>query len=250
MLDFLRQEGKTTDRKLRLFAVACCRSVWHLLENDRSENAVEIAERYADKCAGGQELETASHEALSVAGQDGRPSNVTASSIARHAAVCAAWTPIDTPAGNAAIASADAIARVVWFAEWAKHPDVWGAPWYKADKATTTAVEAKTDAARSVERAKQCGLIRDIFGNPFRVPPAIQRAWLAWNNGTVAKLATIIYEERSLPSGTLDPSRLGVLADALFESGCHDEEVLAHLREPGLVHVRGCFALDLLLQRE
>jgi hypothetical protein len=35
MLDFLRD--KASDRKLRLFAVACCRKMWHLLPDVRSE---------------------------------------------------------------------------------------------------------------------------------------------------------------------------------------------------------------------
>jgi hypothetical protein len=37
-----------------------------------------------------------------------------------------------------------------------------------------------------------------------------------------------------------------VLADALEEAGCGNEEVLGHLREPWL-HARGCWVLDLVL---
>jgi hypothetical protein len=55
----------------------------------------------------------------------------------------------------------------------------------------------------------------------------------------VAKLAQAIYEERDL-------QRLAVLADALEDAGCDSAEVLGHLRSEG-PHVRGCWALDLVL---
>lgn len=48
--------------------------------------------------------------------------------------------------------------------------------------------------------------------------------------------------------GRLDPVRLGVLSDALLDDGCNDEGLLGHLRSPG-PHVRGCWALDLILGR-
>jgi hypothetical protein len=56
-------------------------------------------------------------------------------------------------------------------------------------------------------------------------------------------------ENRRLPSGTLDSARLAVLADALLDAGCVEPRLLDHLRAGG-EHVRGCFAIDLLLSKE
>jgi hypothetical protein len=62
----------------------------------------------------------------------------------------------------------------------------------------------------------------------------------------VKGLAEAAYEERVMPAGTLDPARLSILADALEDAGCTENELLGHLRGPG-PHMRGCFVLDLLL---
>jgi hypothetical protein len=91
-----------------------------------------------------------------------------------------------------------------------------------------------------VERA-QGELFREIFGNPFR-PVAPEQAWLRWDGGAIPRLARCLHEERRF-------EELPILADALQEAGCDHEAFLAHCRRPG-GHVRGCWALDLLRERD
>jgi hypothetical protein len=52
-----------------------------------------------------------------------------------------------------------------------------------------------------------------------------------------------------MPAGTLDTARLAILADALLDAGCEKEELIQHCRNDG-PHVRGCWALDLILGKE
>ncbi|MBL8793520.1 MAG: hypothetical protein JNM56_06430 [Planctomycetia bacterium] len=92
-------------------------------------------------------------------------------------------------------------------------------------------------AARQ-EYAVQCGLLRDIFGNPFR-PITIDAAWLT---STVVSLAQAIYNERAF-------DRLPILADALEDAGCDNADILNHCRQPG-EHIRGCWCVDLLLGKQ
>src|SRR5262245_41900318 len=58
MLEFLR--GKASDRKLRLFATSCCRSVWDFITDADARMAVLVAENYVDGLATSIEVGDAS----------------------------------------------------------------------------------------------------------------------------------------------------------------------------------------------
>jgi len=58
MLEFLQRSGRTSDRKLRLFGVACSRRVWDWLDA-LGRAAVEVAELYADGQASADQLRAA-----------------------------------------------------------------------------------------------------------------------------------------------------------------------------------------------
>ncbi|MBN9122462.1 MAG: hypothetical protein J0I06_25515 [Planctomycetes bacterium] len=88
-------------------------------------------------------------------------------------------------------------------------------------------------------KAAQLVLLSEIFGNPFR-PVVFDPAWRA---SDVALLANGIYAERAF-------DRMPILADALQDAGCDSDELLNHLRDASATHVRGCWALDLVLGKE
>jgi hypothetical protein len=214
MLEFL--QGKVRQRKLRLFAVTCCRRVWHHLADERSKQAIDISERFADGSATKEELTRAWHAANSASHDRQRLAEWAGSRDWYYAG------KLDYAAHVAAALNLNPILVLSWANEEKGYTDRWR--------------EA---------RREQSLLLRDLFGNPLRsvtICPAV----LAWNDSTVVRLAQAAYEERLLPEGTLDNGRLAVLADALEEAGCSDADILGHLRGPG-PHVRGCWVIDSLL---
>jgi hypothetical protein len=209
MLEHLRVQA--SDRKLRLFACACCRRAWHLLADERSREAVLTGERIADGVAWGNELTAARREAA--------------------AAVRQVWR--GAPAGTA-----EKRARL---AQAASATVRRGGGW---EAASAAAAWAGTSARCTGE--VQCHLLREVLGNPFRPRPPLAPAVLPWQGGLAVRMAVTIYDHPHLPEGTLDGASLAVLADALDEAGCTDPDIPAHCRQPG-PHVRGCWAIDLLL---
>jgi hypothetical protein len=225
MLDFLR--GKASERKGRLYACACARS----LIKDASEE--EVFSSY------GQEWWLVRQSEDSADGRADPPPLLP--EWQRGSLLNAAIAGWPAEAANEA-------ARLV-FAGNLETPDFWDP--YRVPISDQEAERQRLIAlsAQEAVRKRQSELLRDLFGNPFRPVPAVDPAWLAWKDGSVPQLAGAAYEERQLPKGTFDPARLALLADALEDAGCADAELLAHLRGPG-PHVRGCWVVDLILGKE
>jgi hypothetical protein len=198
MLGFLQESGRAGERKLRLFALACCRRVWHLLKDGRSQGAIQVLERWVDGEAVLQEV------------------------MAAHGAARDAW---GTPA-RTAVSDASAVKWEARCAVQAASHAAWACP----------------GGSRAEERKAQANLLRCIYGNPFAAPPPIDYSWLRWSDGTVRRTAEVIYKELAF-------DRMPILADALLDAGCPDEEMMQHCRQQGGVHARGCWVLDLLLEK-
>jgi hypothetical protein len=215
MLRFL--EGKVSNRRLRLFAVACCRRIFPLIEGEASRAAVLVAERYADGQAGDEELRTAARRALAERQELARDANMYP---VLRADACA----------FGCVAADDGVSRGLLV----DRPS----PLFDPDPGfQCLGVEAAcrvldhTTHSRAAARPFPRELLLDLFGNPFHVMAVgdvVRRR--------VAPLAQEIYQQRAF-------ERLPNLADALEEAGCDDADILAHLRGPGQ-HARGCWALD------
>jgi hypothetical protein len=258
MLEFLR--GKATDRKLRLFAVACCRRIRDLLQDERSRKAVDVAERYADREATEHERFSAARAAADAyvplgaaaevfygIGVDDWPNALEALEhpaevercretylAARRVAQGQGVLQLhDTvPAACAACACYVAITTGNLCAE--------------ANRLAANAMRAVTEpfsysegdfeqSADFIELGKQAQMLHDIIGNPFR-PAAVDSGWLTPG---VVEMARTIYDSRAF-------DRMPELADALEDAGCHDAVILNHCRQPG-GHVRGCWVVDAIL---
>jgi hypothetical protein len=209
-IDLSRPYRPLNHRKLRLFAVLCCRQFWALLIYKLSQEAVEAAERFAD-------------------GLISRESMYQAANNADTPAVIAAYRA----AGRRARIESTSV-RAAKAASRCAGADVLNA----AKFACSVAVRAATEQDR--ERALHCSWLHDLYGPiPFRSIASLEHAVLTWNDRTVPRIAEGIYVERAF-------ERMPILHDALLDAGCTDESLLSHCRNPE-GHVRGCWALDLIL---
>jgi hypothetical protein len=212
------RQWRTSERKLRLFACACCRRVAVRMPGSAALAVVEAAEAHAD----GRCDFSAVEQALALADrmEQARPRVLTVLAQVNereHAGFQALRSLVNQD-----------LESVITAVHFAFH-------------AMRSSAIVTTDKGL-FEGSAQASLLREIVGNPF-CPPRLDPAWLAWNGGAVEHIARSIQETGSFED-------MPILADALADAGCRDEAILGHCRNEATTHVPGCWLVDLLTGRE
>lgn len=161
MLGFLGRNR--SERKLRLFAVACCRC-FHSSNDERFRQAVQVAEQYAD----GQTTKAALKR--------GRQ----AVRAARH----------ELPANDVKVHGQWS---VYWLAEVAASENAYGGV---GEEMHRLAAQGILDLPIKT-RASVCSLLRCIFGPSPSRPAPLDLATSRWISSTVVAVAQAIYDERA-----------------------------------------------------
>ena len=276
--------SKTSDRKLRLFTVACCRRIWHLMPHV-GHSAVESAEGFADETVSRNDA----WDAFEVVERAFRSHSDMTGKVALLAASHASHGDWERAAANAAGA-------VAWAAA--------------GDKRIVNGVDTAIHI-RDAERAQQAWLLADICG----IPPSLAVEWTDCKacGGKGGEGEVQVTDREKLRTVTMTPwplevskvmcyshreneyyffdkichsckgkqgfihypvdqcwlrwndatvvrlaqriyyerrfADLPILADALEEAGCTNADILDHCRRPG-PHVRGCWVVDLVLGKD
>ena len=206
-----------TARRAQLFQVAAARRVEHLIASPVCRRTIELAEAAAERSEGAYSPHLETYGAI-VAELDeyGPPPDF----LPRPQ-----LDPVEVQTYELA-------------AELAQPEQVGVRVRYLGGQAATLAAIASGTPDANPEADYHYGLHRDIFGSLFLAPKFNRKM----RTLTVVALAQHMYESR-------DFSAMPILADALQDAGCADENILSHCRGPG-PHVRGCWVVDLVLGKE
>ena len=216
MIDFVGPGASA--RKLRLFACACCRQVLNPFVPPFVLRAVTATEAFAD----GEISSDAQARVREVLGEAARAEGASGPVYFRDVL------------GACLSASCQSV-NVAEVAQDTSHVAASAAGDGPLHEGLRVIRREDRPPEFVAELATQADLFRDIFGNPFR-SSEIQLEWLT---DTVLALARGIYADRAFDG-------MPILADALQDAGCDDDDILSHCRDPHK-HVRGCWIVDLLL---
>ncbi|HVK08232.1 MAG TPA: hypothetical protein VM597_05585 [Gemmataceae bacterium] len=199
-------------RKLRLFAVACARHLPADVLDPHCTHCLDLAEASADGRATAGDRQRAAAPVIELAN---RTEESARSADERDNRADPTFRAHHAAVACAATAAADR---------------------FMIRQTASLVRKAAGDA--DAERQYQCAVLRDVYDNPAR-PSAFDPAW---RTADATGLARAVYDDRAY-------DRLPLLADALTDAGCDNEDILAHCRSAG-PHVRGCWVVDLVLGLE
>jgi hypothetical protein len=206
MLDYVK--GLVSERKLRLFICACCRT--HSNSMPLMEEVMNLAEQVADGLAVLEDVERLL-DSLPVPRDPGHDL-----SWLRYRNLCEQ----DSFFGALKVSHSQFGPDCEWAPVYANRLRcVLGYPFLKYETA----------------------LAKGLIGPIYLSLPALKLN-PSWLTSTVLALANGISEQKAF-------DRMPILADSLQDAGCDNEEILQHCRGE-IVHVRGCWVVDLLLSRE
>jgi hypothetical protein len=209
-------------RQLYLLGVAFCRRVEDLFPHSSCHKALTVAEAFAEGTAKVGKLEAAT-EAVDLV-DEGEPDLPVAKWAAARAVY---WLgPDDYRVTEALEMVVDVAGYRAALAARILRPDAG----YEAGERVWNRKPFK-DGKKKEEKAL-CGIVRDVLGNPFR-PVNFSK----WRTSTAIALAKQMYKSN-------DFSAMPILADALQDAGCGNDEVLSHCRDTKQPHVRGCWVVD------
>jgi hypothetical protein len=210
----LAHRGQMSERKLRLFAVACCQRAGNLLQSRNFHNAIEVSERFADGLASDDTLRKARSQVRESAERTFR--RVRASPWSRAVQSIFARSMVVSVCSR----NIDEVLQAV------------------GDVCVTANSSESYETKRKLEKQHQTALLREIVRYPLS-PVTFSPEW---RTDTAVSLARQMYDAR-------DFSAMPILADALQDAGCDSDDILNHCRGPG-PHVRGCWVCDLVLDKE
>jgi len=138
MLWSLAEIDHKNDSQLRLFACWCVRQVWHLLDDERSKNAIIVAEKYA--------IGKATDSELAIATKAAAEKDVWDATRAVRAVMWAAWDAVGGTTRTARDASWETMRAAVNVAR---------------------ATQDAADVRMGITLSEQADKLREMIENPF-----------------------------------------------------------------------------------
>jgi hypothetical protein len=229
--NFDKLQSRSSVRKARLFSVACCNLLTPWITESTCRLAIKLSEQFADGKVGKHVL-AAARKAFAASER---------MRLRRESEIRGLNKSLRLLREN--------VRPIVWSATWdachyAVRADAWDAArlCQRAVRVVLQSIPAdvveKSLPQFGPRSDLPTGILEDIFGNSFSPVEFDSR----WRTSDVLGLARAIYDDKAF-------ERMPILADALMDAGCEDEQVIAHCRGER-PHVRGCWVVDLVLGKQ